>query len=459
MDDRTAYVFLALALVLGSARLGAALARRLGQPAVVGEIAAGVLLGSTLLSHTWGWRDAVPYDQVQPSLGALADVGLALFMFVIGYETDSASLRGSGRTVLYVAAGSVMLPLAGGGLAALPYAADHAPSGRPGFVLFIGVAMSVTAFPVLARILSDQRLNRTHVGRIAMAAAGVNDLVAWACLAVVAALFTTAETWRLAFVPLYLGLLLGVARPLAARFPRRGTGNAPDTGSTVLVIAVGLMASCAATEWLGIHFVLGAFLFGAVMPRNEDRVRVAVVDGLGISATRILLPVYFVVAGIRVDLTTFRTAHLGALAVMLAVAVATKMAGARLGAALAGLPRREARTLSVLMNTRGLTEVVILTVGLQLGFIDEAFYSILVVMAVLTTVMTGPLLLVARAEPEPGEPGRGTGTAGGATTRNGSGRNGTEGDSVPPGRGTSRASVREANPRQAVRTPRRKHRP
>ncbi|EST35548.1 cation:proton antiporter [Streptomyces roseochromogenus] len=406
MNNQTAYFFLALALVLGVARLCAAGSRRLGQPAVVGEIVAGVLLGSTLLSQTWSWRDAVPYDEVQPLLGALANVGLALFMFVIGYEMDPAFLRGSGRTALCVATGSVLLPLAGGCLAALPFAADHAPSGAPGFVLFTGVALSVTAFPVLARILADQRLNHTPIGRIAMTAAGVNDLVAWACLAVVGALFTSTQSWHMAFVPLYLALLIWVVRPLAARLLRgRGAGT-PDPAAAVVVVAAGLMASCAATEWLGVHFVFGAFAFGAVMPREGagERLRVSVMDGLEKSATQILLPVYFVVAGTRVDLTTFRAAHLGELAVMLAVAVVTKMAGAGLGAAAAGLPRREARTVAVLMNTRGLTEIVILTVGLQLHFIDQAFYSILVVMAVLTTVMTGPLLLARRATEENGVP-------------------------------------------------------
>ncbi|MGW1051282.1 cation:proton antiporter domain-containing protein [Streptomyces sp. NPDC001118] len=415
MGNQTAYFFLALALVLGVARLCAAGSRRLGQPAVVGEIVAGVLLGSTLLSHTWSWRDAVPYDEVQPLLGALANVGLALFMFVIGYEMDPAFLRGSGRSALCVATGSVLLPLAGGCLAALPFAADHAPSGAPGFVLFTGVALSVTAFPVLARILADQRLNHTSAGRIAMAAAGVNDLVAWACLAVVAALFTSTQSWHMAFVPLYLALLIGVVRPLAARLLRGRGAGAPDPAAAVVVMAAGLMASCAATEWLGIHFVFGAFAFGAVMPREDagERLRVSVMDGLEKSATQILLPVYFVVAGTRVDLTTFRAAHLGGLAVMLAVAVVTKMAGAGFGAAAAGLPRREAKTVAVLMNTRGLTEIVILTVGLQLHFIDQAFYSILVVMAVLTTVMTGPLLhsggLVTVGDGGPAERGTGRG--------------------------------------------------
>ncbi|MEU1176771.1 cation:proton antiporter [Streptomyces sp. NPDC005820] len=402
MNGHTAAFFLALAAVLAVARLFAVGARRLGQPAVVGEIVAGIALGSTLLSDSWGsLRDAVPYDEVRPLLGALADVGLALFMFVIGHETDRAFLRGSGRMALGVALGSVVLPLAGGCLAALPYAREHGPSGSTGFVLFIGVALSVTAFPVLARILADQGLNRSPVGRVAMAAAAVNDLIAWACLAVVAAFFGATQSWRMALVPVYLAVAVLVVRPLAAGFLRGRKADAQagaDTAGTLLVVTAGLMGSCAVTEWLGVHFVFGAFVFGAIMPRGsgEHRLRVAVVDGPAKSATRILLPVYFVMAGTRVDLAAFRASHLVVLLVMLCVAVATKMLGAHLGARWSGMPRDLALPVAVLMNTRGLTEVVILTAGLRLGFIDEYFYAVLVVVAVLTTVMTGPLLRVLR---------------------------------------------------------------
>ncbi|MER5214838.1 cation:proton antiporter [Streptomyces sp. NPDC002838] len=416
MNNQTAVFFLAVAVVLGVARLCAAGARRLNQPAVVGEIVAGIALGSTLLSNSWGsWQDAVPYDEVRPLLGALADVGLALFMFVIGYEMDRAFLRSSGKRVLGVALGAVILPLAGGCLAAMFYAREHGPSGSTGFVLFVGVAMSVTAFPVLARILADQGLNRSHIGRIAMAAAAVIDLIAWACLAVVAALFSSAQAWRVALVPVYLAVVVLVVRPVAARLLRRREKGAQDVAGTVVVVTAGLMASCAVTEWLGMHFIFGAFIFGAVMPResDENRVRVTVMDGLEKSATQILLPIYFVVAGTRVDLTAFRASHLGSLLVMLVVAVATKMLGALVGAGLSGMPRSEALPVAVLMNTRGLTEVVILTVGLQLGLIDGYFYSVLVVMAVLTTVMTGPLLrLLHRIAPlHPQRPGSAGGSA------------------------------------------------
>ncbi|MEH0396129.1 MULTISPECIES: cation:proton antiporter [Streptomyces] len=407
--DTTTVLFLALALVLGVAGVCGAAARRLGQPAVVGEILAGVLLGSTVLSQSWGGPGTAFYERAQPLLGALANVGLALFMFVIGHELDPAFARRSGRTALWVAAGAVVLPLGGGMLVALPYAEEHGPAGPMGFTLFIGVALSVTAFPVLARILSDQKLNRSRVGRIAMAAAGVNDLVAWSCLAVIAAFLGTGEAWRLAFLPVYVGLLIGMVRPLMAGVLRRGARNGAQAAAGTVVVTTALMASCAATEWMGVHFAFGAFALGAVMPRAQGAgappARPSVFEDLANSAGHLLLPVYFVIAGTSVDLTAFRAVDLGALAVMSAVAVVTKMVGTRVGAFLGDLPRRDARMLAVLMNTRGLTEVVILTLGLNLGFIDRSFYAILMVMAILTTVMTGPLLRVRGVRPPEPVPG------------------------------------------------------
>ncbi|MFF5372872.1 cation:proton antiporter [Streptomyces sp. NPDC013187] len=398
--DETAVFFLAFAVVLGLARLFAAAARKVGQPPVVGEIVAGILLGSTLLSSRWGpWGETVALDGVRPLLGALADVGLAMFMFVIGYEMDRSFFRAGGRTTLNVAAGSTLVPLAGGCLVALPLAAEHGPSGSAGFVLFTGVALSVTAFPVLARILADRRLNRTAVGRFTMAAAAVNDLAAWVLLAGVVACFGTGGQWRVALVPLYLLVLVCVVRPLMARLLRPRETEEGLRTPAVLTLTTGLMTSCAATEWLGVHFIFGAFAFGAAMPRaGLNRLRIEVMERMEQAGAQVLLPVYFVVAGTGVDLAAFDGSSVGLLVVALAVAVSTKMTGAYLGARTSGLHRDDALTISVLMNTRGLTEVVILTVGLRMGLIDEEFYSVLIVVAVLTTAMTGPLLRRVRRE-------------------------------------------------------------
>jgi Kef-type K+ transport system membrane component KefB len=386
-----ASLFLALATLLAAARLAGALARRLGQPAVIGEILAGIALGPTVLPAATS--HAVVPDSARPLLAGLAAVGLASFVFVVGHEMATSFGPRGGRTAAGVAVGSVVLPLAGGCLLALSFAAAYGPAGQLQFVAFVGVAMAATAFPVLARILTDRRLDIEPIGRLAMAAAAVTDVVIWVLLAGVVTLAGTGRPWRVALVPVFLLLLVYGMRPALAR-TLRGRGEVgPGDAVVVPLLLVGLMLSCAATEWMGVHYVCGAFAFGAVVGRAAPLpVRSGVVRRMQSVGADVLLPVYFVLAGMQVDLSDVGTGLLGVLAAVLAVAVGTKTAGAYVGGRLTGLPRDAALTLAVLMNTRGLTEIVVLTVGLKLGLIDDRFYSAMVVMAVVTTAMTGPLL-------------------------------------------------------------------
>lgn len=388
-----ARLFLALGIVLAAAGLCGFLARRLGQPPVIGEIVAGVVIGSGLLPAVV--TEPVLGGDVPGLLGGLADVGLALFMFGLGHELDPGELRGRARTVVSVAAGSAVLPLAGGCLLALALAEEHGPSGRTGFVLFTGVAMAVTAFPVLARILADESMESTPVGRVALAAAAIDDVVGWVFLAGVTAFVQAEGSWRIALLPVYAAVLLLVVRPALARLlapDGRGRAWSPGPGFLALV-ATGLVLSCAATEWLGLHFIFGAFAFGAVMPHGgpgSPARRLA--DVLRGSGARLLLPVYFVVSGLRADFSHFGGGQFGWLAALLAVAVGCKAGGAYLGARLPGTGRRDSATLAVLMNTRGLTEIVVLSVGLQEGLIDVEMYSMMVIVALATTGMTPPLV-------------------------------------------------------------------
>ncbi|MEE1927334.1 cation:proton antiporter [Streptomyces sp. TRM 70351] len=382
--------FLALAVALGGAKAFGALARRVGQPAVVGEITVGLLIGPMALS---GMTDgALLPASAQPLLTALADVGLALFMLVIGYEMDASFLRGRGRAAGGLAAGSVLVPLAGGVALAVPLSGTYAGGERLPFVLFVGVALSVTAFPVLARILADRGLNRHPVGGMSLAAAAVGDLVAWLLLAGITAYAGAAGQWRMALLPVYLVLMACVVRPLLARALARAERRGIPAPRLLPALVAGLMLSCAATEWLGVHFIFGAFAFGAVMPRSlGPTLRTGLIENIELAGC-LLLPLYFVLAGTKVDVSGFGPAALGALAAVLAVAVLTKAGGAYAGARLAGVGHGEALPAAVLMNTRGLTEIVIVAVGLELGLITEDLYSIMIVMAVLTTAMTGPLL-------------------------------------------------------------------
>ncbi|MFE2940366.1 cation:proton antiporter [Streptomyces sp. NPDC059255] len=382
--------FLALTLAITAAKLLGAALRRIGQPAVVGEILAGILVSPMVLSATVS--EKIFPESVQPVFSGLANVGLATFMFLVGYEMDGALLRGRKRIPLSIAVGSVVLPLAGGVALAIPLASTYAPESHTGFVLFVGVAMSVTAFPVLARILSDRELNRTATGAIVLVAAAIGDIVAWICLAGVIAFTGATGEWRFVLLPLYVLAMAFLVRPALKKTVQYAEHN--DKQATVLfpVLIAGVLLSSAATEWLGIHFIFGAFAFGAIMPRAmSESLRVLVVNQMQ-QTGYLLLPLYFVVAGMKVDLAGFGGGVLLTLVLVITVAIVTKALGVYAAGRLAGADHGQALTASVLMNTRGLTEIVIVSVGLEMALIDQKFYSIMVVMAVVTTVLTGPLL-------------------------------------------------------------------
>ncbi len=397
-------LFVDVALILLLARGLGAVAARFGQPPVVGEILAGIALGPTLF-HGALARTLFPTD-IRPPLTALADVGLALFMFAVGLEMEGGVLRGRGRVAAGAAMGSTLVPFALGlGLGGY-LLLDHHAAHRGAFVVFVGLSVSVTAFPVLARILADRKLAATDLGSVALAAAAAVDVAAWLALAAIQAVVGGGlQNWKIALTLPYLAVLLLVVRPLLRRMLAGEDGEGPFAAHTFAVVLTGALASAAATEAAGLHFIFGAFLFGAVMPRRgtaalRERYR----ERTG-QAAALLLPVYFVTAGLSVNLGGLSGRDLADLAVIMAVAVVGKFAGTYLGARTQRLPPRPAAALGVLMNTRGLTELVILGIGLQLGLLDGRLYSLMVVMAVVTTVMTGPLL--ARVYTRPVEVPRG----------------------------------------------------
>lgn len=391
---RVEILLLDLVIVLGAARLLGALAKRLGQPPVIGEIVAGILLGPTLLGP-WIGADLFGPDMRAP-LSALADVGLILFMFVVGMELDQKLVRGKGKVAAGVAIGSTAVPFLLGALHALGLAARHA-HGRPlPFVLFMGAAMSATAFPVLARILTDREMHRTTLGGLALASAAVIDVFAWTILAVVVGIASaeaTSDQWQVLLAVPYAAVMFLIVRPLLARLVPAFERAGRLTPGLLSVVLLGLLASAWATEWMHVHFIFGAFLFGAVMPREgAERLNHQILERLEQLAVLLLLPMFFVVSGLNVNLRTLTVSSLGVLGAILAVAIGGKLAGSYLGARLTRVPNRQASALAVLLNTRGLTEIVILAVGLQKGVLDGELYSLMVLMALITTAMTGPLL-------------------------------------------------------------------
>jgi Kef-type K+ transport system membrane component KefB len=383
-----------LAIIVTLARLLGLLFRRIGQPPVVGEILAGVVLGPTFFGAGLA-EHLFPTVQVRPALGGLANVGLVLFMFVVGYELDTSLMRSQGRAAVTVSICSIIVPLGlgtalGFWLAGQQHFARHLP-----FALFIGVAMSITAFPVLARILTDRGMQRTKLGNLALSSAAIGDVTAWIMLAavLVIAKSSAAGQWRILLVVPYVLVMFFAVRPLLGWLAGRRNKAGRLTPDILAVILVGLVLSGYATQWMGLHYIFGAFLFGALMPRAQaQQMRHEILERLEQLSVLLLLPVYFVMAGLTVNLSSFGTQSAKDLALILAAAIVGKFVGAYLGGRLQGVRNRQAGALATLMNTRGLTEIVILTVGLQIGILNVPMYSLMVIMALVTTAMTGPVM-------------------------------------------------------------------
>ncbi|MGW6427380.1 cation:proton antiporter [Nocardia sp. NPDC055053] len=375
-----------LVMIVIAARLLGRVAERLGQPAVIGEIVAGIVFGPTVLgAHL---SELVFPHEVRPFLTALSNLGVMIFMFVAGLEMDLKSLGVQRRRVTAVALGAYVTPFVLGSVIAVWALARHRTEGRLLFTLFIGCALAVTAFPVLARILHDRGMLGTPVGQTAMTSAAIDDLLAWCALAVVIGFAQPdlGHQWRLMLVVPFAIFLWWAVRPALDRLPRGA--NDSNTNRLVLVGVSAALLLGAATEWMGLHLIFGAFLAGLIFPR---RLRTAVEPGARL-VSNIFLPAFFVVAGLQVDFGAVDFTSIGEFAAIMVAALGGKLGGTYLCARWVGIERRESAALASLMNTRGLTELVILNVGFSIGLIGDRLYALLVLMALVTTIMTAPLL-------------------------------------------------------------------
>lgn len=391
-----------MALVLAVGALLAWPARRIRQPAVIAEIVAGIILGPSLLGLLPGNPTAwlFPTD-VRPLLSGVAEVGIVLFMFLAGWELEIGLVRSRVKTVFSVSTGSMMLPFVSGFVLALWLYHDHAFArghhiARLSFLLFVGTAMAITAFPVLARIILEHRLQLTPIGALALTCAAVADVLAWCMLAVVSALVTahgTADVVRVLGLTALYALVLGVAvRPLMKRITAYLTRDGGVSPRLLPVIVIGVFFSAYASTWIGLDAIFGGFAFGLVVPRTPSG---QLESALGTPLRHIaglLMPIFFVITGLSVNVTTLGLNGFVELLAITAVACLGKFLGASLPARLSGLAWRDAAVLGTLLNTRGLTELVVLNVGVRLGVLDTRMLTMMVVMAIVTTGMAGPLV-------------------------------------------------------------------
>lgn len=407
MTADAARLLVQIAAILGASTILGALCRRLKQPRVVGQMTAGLLLGPTLFGRVAPATSSWLFGEAGlAGLSGLSQIGLLLFMFAVGASIEISQLRRWGHLAVLVSHVSIVVPFTGGALLALalyPTFSDDSVTFMT-FALFIGTAMSVTAFPVLARILSEQSLLKSTLGSLTMTCAAVDDVTGWCLLAGVIALARAGHAAMPVWLPV-AGLIVFVLVMVFAVRPALEAVLAGDTGhggshesemATVLLLLIG---SALVTEWLGIHSVFGAFLAGAILPKGRRVVR-SITERLGSVSVALLLPLYFALTGLRTRVGLIDGPDMWMwCAIVIAVATLGKLGGCALALRIVGSGWRTAASIGVLMNTRGLMELVVLNIGLDLGVISPAMFSILVLMAVATTAMTTPLLAVIHRTP------------------------------------------------------------
>lgn len=389
-----------ISVILAASRLVGMLFRKLHQPQVMGEMVAGILLGPSLL----GWvAPGVSAALFPPEslgyLNALSQVGLLLFMFLVGLELDPQLLKGRGHAAVVTSHVSIFAPFFLGTLLALYLYPRVSDASVPftSFALFVGIAMSITAFPVLARILTERNLLRTPLGSLTITCAAVDDVTGWCILAGVVLLVRTTASSMPLWVTIggsavYILAMLFVVRPvlgwLEKSYEKRGK-LAQDVMALIFLV---VLLSGLVTEWLGIHALFGAFLAGAIMPKHHQFV-VALTQKLEDVAVVLLLPLFFAFTGLRASIGLVSGAELWFYCgLIILVAIAGKFGGSTLAARITGTPWREAAALGILMNTRGLMELVVLNIGLDIGILSPTMFTMMVLMALVTTFMTSPML-------------------------------------------------------------------
>jgi Kef-type K+ transport system membrane component KefB len=397
-DSALLHLLLALLVVVAFAQLVGQLFRRIGQPPVVGEMFAGIILGPSLLGRfAPGLSDFLLPANVVPYLRAISQIGIVLYMFLVGLELDVRQLKQRAGTAMVISASGIAVPLLLGSLFASVVYAQTAPPGVSPFVFgsFFCVALSVTAFPVLARIVTERKLDKTIMGTLALTCAAADDISAWCLLSIVVSFAhaePTAGLYTVFLAASYVALMLVAVRPVFMRLVRWEDRNAKLSRLTLAILMCSLLVSAIVTEWIGIHALFGSFLVGALIP-SESRLAQRTTEQLDNLVGVLFLPIFFAFTGLRTQLNLLEGAGAwGLCAIIIVLAFLGKAGGVSLASRICGVPWRTSFGLGALMNTRGLMELIVLNVGLDLGIIAPSLFAMMVVMALVTTCAAGPLL-------------------------------------------------------------------
>jgi Kef-type K+ transport system membrane component KefB len=397
-------LLLQVLVIVAAARALGSLFGRMRQPPVVGEIVAGLLLGPSLLGLVTPGVQAFLFPaSAMGALRLLSQIGVILFMFVVGIELDVRHLRQKAHAAVLVSHASILVPFFLGTAASLFLYRSLAPAGIPfsAFALFLGVSMSITAFPVLARILEERQMSTSYLGSTAIACAAVDDVTAWCLLAVVVALVRAGGIGdalpTILLTLLFIAVMLFVVRPWAARILRDRPASQARNGGFLAVVFLFVFASALFTEVIGIHALFGAFLAGVCMPQDAA-LRQFLRERLETFSSAFLLPLFFAFTGLRTQVGLLNDGRSWLVcAGIIAVAIAGKLGGSMLAARWTGMSWGDSYALGALMNTRGLVELIALNIGYDLGLLPPRIFTMMVLMALVTTFMTGPLLQVREA--------------------------------------------------------------
>ena len=389
-------------VILVAAGLFRRLFRSLGQPPVMGEMVAGIVLGPSVLGLIFpqAMSFLFPPSSLE-TLRLLSQIGVVLFMFIVGMELNVRHLREKGSAAVMISHASIIVPFLLGTALSLFLYRDLAPAGTSfnAFALFIGVAMSITAFPVLARILEDRGMSQTYLGSIAITCAAVDDVTAWCILALVIALVKSTgieiSAITIVLTLIFAGVMVLLVRPQLGRIIKEPDSQLHRRRLIPIILAF-VMACALITETIGIHALFGAFAAGVVMPPSTE-FRIFLKDKLEAFSSYALLPLFFAFTGLRTQIGLLNEWHDWLVCgVIILVAIAGKLGGSMLMSRWTGMTWAQSFSIGVLMNTRGLVELVVLNIGYDLGILSGRIFAMMVLMALVTTFMTGPLLSLVR---------------------------------------------------------------